>query len=54
MQTTRKQNFFIRLWNYYTAYEKFWFFGITILAFAFAFIIPEEDIGGVNGKIVMA
>lgn len=53
MQTTRKQNFFIRLWNYYTTYEKFWFFGITILAFAFAFIFPEEDIGGVNGKIVM-
>lgn len=54
MQTTRKQNFFIRLWNYYSTYEKVWFFGITILAFAFAFLFPEEDIAGVNGKIIMA
>ena len=53
MQTTRKQNVFIRLWNYYTLYEKIWFFGITILAFVFAFLFPEEDVGGINGKIVM-
>ncbi len=44
------KNFFIKLWNYYTLYEKIWFLSITILAFVFAFVFPEEDIGGVNGK----
>ncbi|MBR3891602.1 MAG: nicotinamide mononucleotide transporter [Bacilli bacterium] len=54
MEETKKQNWFIRLWNYYSTYEKIWFISITILAFVFAFIFPEEDIGGVNGKIIMA
>ncbi len=48
------KNFFIKLWNYYTLYEKIWFLSITILAFVFAFVFPEEDIGGVNGKVIMA
>jgi nicotinamide mononucleotide transporter len=43
-----------RTWNFYSVYEKCWFFSITILAFVFAFIFPEEDVGGVNGKIIMA
>ena len=46
------KNFFIKLWNYYTLYEKIWFLSITILAFVFAFVFPEEDIGGVNGKVI--
>lgn len=50
----KKENVFIRLWKYYSTYEKCWFLGITILAFVFAFLFPEEDIGGVNGKIIMA
>ena len=54
MEETKKQNWFIRLWNYYSTYEKIWFISITILAFVFAFIFPEEDIGGVNGKVIMA
>lgn len=41
------------LWNYFSLYEKVWFFGITILAFIFAFLFPEEDVGGVNGGIIM-
>ena len=49
----KKENVFVRLWNYYSTYEKCWFFGITILAFVFAFLFPEEDIGGVNGKVIM-
>lgn len=49
----KKQNIFVRLWNYYSTYEKCWFLGITILAFVFAFLFPEEDIGGVNGKVIM-
>ena len=54
MEETKKQSWLKRLWNYYSTYEKIWFFSITILAFVFAFIFPEEDIGGVNGKIIMA
>lgn len=49
----KKKNWFIRLWNYYSTYEKIWFFTITVLAFTFAFLFPEEDIGGVNGKVIM-
>lgn len=31
------------LWNYFSTYEKIWFFSILILAIAFAFIFPETD-----------
>ncbi len=41
------------LWNYFTAYEKVWFFSILILAFIFAFLFPEEDVNGVNGALIM-
>lgn len=54
MNQTKKPNVFVRLWNYYTNYEKVWFISITILAFIFAFLFPEEDVGGVNGKVIMA
>ena len=56
MQKTKekKENVFKRIWNYYTVYEKCWFLSITVLAFVFAFLFPEEDIGGVNGKVIMA
>lgn len=50
----KKDNIFKRTWNFFTLYEKCWFISITILAVAFAFLFPEEDIGGVNGKIIMA
>lgn len=46
---TRAKN----LWDYFTTYEKVWFFSILILAFLFAFLFPEEDINGVNGKLIM-
>ena len=42
------------LWHYFTTYEKIWFFSIVILACAFAVIFPEEDVNGVNGKIILA
>ncbi len=42
------------LWDFFTTYEKVWFFSILILAFIFAFIFPEEDVNGVNGKLIMA
>lgn len=37
----------------FTTYEKWWLGSITVLAFVFAFLFPEEDINGVNGKIIM-
>ncbi len=49
----KTKEFAKKLWNYYTLYEKLWFLTITILAFVFAFVFPEEDIGGINGKIIM-
>ena len=42
------------LWHYFTTYEKIWCFSIVILACAFAVIFPEEDVNGVNGKIILA
>ncbi|MCQ2471857.1 MAG: nicotinamide riboside transporter PnuC [Clostridia bacterium] len=42
-----------KILNYFTTYEKIWFCSIIILAFVFAFLFPEEDIGGVNGKVIM-
>ena len=41
------------LWDYFTTYEKVWFFSILILAVIFSFLFPEEDINGVNGKLIM-
>lgn len=43
----------VYLWNYFTTYEKVWFFSILILSVIFAFLFPEEDVNGVNGKIIM-
>jgi nicotinamide mononucleotide transporter len=43
-----------KLWNYFTTYEKCWFLSITVLAFIFAFLFPEEDANGVNGGVIMA
>ena len=42
------------LWDYFSLYEKIWFFSILILAVIFAFLFPEEDVNGVNGSIIMA
>ena len=44
----------VHLWHYFTTYEKVWFFSILILAVVFAFLFPEEDVNGVNGKLIMA
>lgn len=41
------------LWDYFTLYEKVWFFSILILAFVFAFLFPEEDVNGINGTLIM-
>lgn len=41
------------IWNFFTTYEKCWFISILVLSIIFAFLFPEEDINGVNGKIIM-
>ena len=43
-----------KLLRFFTTYEKIWFCCIIVLAFIFAFLFPEEDIGGVNGGVIMA
>jgi len=43
-----------KLWNYFSAYEKIWYLSILTLAIVFAFLFPEEDANGVNGKLIMA
>lgn len=30
-----------KLWNYFSTYEKIWFFSILILSVVFAFLFPE-------------
>ena len=41
------------IWNFFTTYEKCWLISILVLSIVFAFLFPEEDINGVNGKIIM-
>ena len=48
-----KKNFFVRVWNYFSTYEKIWFFSIVALSILFAFLFPEEEVNGVNGSIIM-
>ena len=43
-----------KLWGYYTTFEKIWIISITVLSIVFAFLFPEEDFGGINGKVIMA
>ncbi|MBE7074782.1 MAG: nicotinamide mononucleotide transporter [Clostridiales bacterium] len=49
----KKENKIKKLWNYFSTYEKLWFISIAVLAVVFAFVFPEEDVGGVNGTIIM-
>lgn len=43
----------VKLWKFFSTYEKIWFFSILILAVIFAFLFPEEEINGVNGAWIM-
>lgn len=49
----KKGNFITRTWNYFSTYEKIWFFSIVVLSIVFAFVFPEEEVNGVNGTIIM-
>lgn len=48
------KNKFAYLWQYFTCYEKWWFSIILGLAVLIAIYFPEEDVNGVNGKIIEA
>ena len=55
-ETIEKKTFLTKLknlWNYFSTYEKIWFISIAVLAVVLAIIFPEEDIGGVNGWIIL-
>ena len=43
-----------KIWNYFSTYEKIWYISVLVLAVIFAFIFPEEDVNGINGKLIMA
>ncbi len=49
----KKQNIIIKTWNYFSTYEKIWYFSILILSIVFAFVFPEDDVNGVNGTLIM-
>ncbi len=56
MSELSKKSFATRareLWNYFSTYEKVWFFSILILAVIFSFIFPEEDTNGIKGAVIM-
>lgn len=42
-----------KIWDFFSTYEKIWFFSILTLSIIFAFIFPEEEVNGVNGQIIM-
>ena len=44
----KKKNWFIRLWNYYTTYEKIWLFSIITLSILFAILFPDDPSGKFN------
>lgn len=44
----------VDLWNYFSTYEKIWFSSLLILSAVIAILFPEDDVNGVNGKIIMA
>ena len=48
------KNKFSYLWQYFTCYEKWWFSIILGLAVLIAIYFPEQDVNGVNGKIIEA
>lgn len=42
-ESQKKKNWLIRLWKYFSAYEKIWFFGLLLAGFLLAFLVPDEE-----------
>lgn len=47
------KNKMIHLWNYFSLYEKLWFIGVLVLSVILAILFPEEDVNGINGRLIM-
>ena len=43
-KTNKKQNFLVRLWNYYSTYEKIWLFLICSVGITLGILFPEEEV----------
>jgi nicotinamide mononucleotide transporter len=41
------------IWNFFSTYEKIWFFSILILSIVIAIIFPEDDVNGTSGWIIL-
>lgn len=41
-ETQKKQNFIVRLWNYFTTYEKIWMFVLFSAGITLSILFPEE------------
>lgn len=48
-----KQKWYVRLWRFFTTYEKCWLISIVAVSFIIAFVFPEEEVMGIKGSIVM-
>lgn len=48
----KKQNFFSKWWNYFTTYEKCWFFIFTALTILASIFFPEDSLNGIDGWIL--
>lgn len=48
----KKENKLKRLWNYFSVYEKVWFFSIIALSVLIACLYPESDTNGINGVVI--
>lgn len=54
MEQTKKKNWLVRLWNYFSTYEKIWFLSILVLTIVFTIVFPEDSEElAINPKLVM-
>ena len=50
----KKENRFKKVWNYFTTYEKIWFFSILVLTILFTILFPEDSEELlINPKLIM-
>ncbi len=39
----KKKNIFVKLWNYFTTYEKIWFVSLSLAGILLAIFVPDEE-----------
>ncbi len=52
MENLQKTNKVKRVWNYFSTYEKIWFFSLFVASITLALIFPENDVNGASGVII--